>query len=146
MGLVYLPTWMIDFYGKISINTPVPWMLWVPYIDSPQIPPGVLQSLDDVFQVPLLGIDLRRFGTRWKSLWILGWIRKRRGCKHKWTKLRRNHQKCYQTINQRWDFKKKWSWHLSKHSVCKDKTSEPRKKHLMIFHYTGCFPPYNWVV
>ena len=28
MGLVHLPTWMLDFYGKCKVNIPVPWMVW----------------------------------------------------------------------------------------------------------------------
>ena len=30
MGLVYLFTLMVDFYGKMQVNLPVPGILWVP--------------------------------------------------------------------------------------------------------------------
>ena len=32
MGLVYLPTWMVDFYEKCRQTYPVPWIPWVIYM------------------------------------------------------------------------------------------------------------------
>ena len=93
-GMVYLPTWMVDFFMVNVDKATSPMDAMGTIHRFPQIPPGVLQSLDDVFQVSLLGIALHRLFLR-------------RTRKHKWTKLRRNHKTCYQIINQRWDFKQR---------------------------------------
>ena len=50
MGLVYVPTWMVDFYGKCREIIPVPWILWALTLEKHTMTMGNISNGRFVFQ------------------------------------------------------------------------------------------------